>query len=176
MWRPFLFSLTLLLLWGCNQNADEVRNGAILESSPRPKVDPTAKPLAEAVATQGGPEGTGTAKVPPFLKAYFMHMFVEALYGKPGNQHPNPSWESPLKDPVNDRVWCTDCHTDPSFNFSKVPKQRFPENDDLERDHNFMVGLMTKWVARLNSDEFKAKAKLKHPVTCLTCHATDPRD
>ena len=37
-----------------------------------------------------------------------------------------------------------------------------------------MVGLMKKWVARLNSDEFGAKAKLKGPVTCLTCHATNP--
>ena len=47
-------------------------------------------------------------------------------------------------------------------------------NDDFENDKTFMVGLMKKWVARLNSDEFKAKAKLKGTVTCLTCHATNP--
>jgi hypothetical protein len=33
---------------------------------------------------------------------------------------------------------------------------------------------MRKWVARLNSDEYFASAKLARPVDCLTCHATDP--
>jgi len=51
---------------------------------------------------------------------------------------------------------------------------RHPLVDDLEKDKTFMAGLMKKWVARLNSDEYGAKAKLKGPVTCLTCHATNP--
>ena len=33
-----------------------------------------------------------------------MHMWVEALYSTPGNKHPNPNWQSPLKDPENGRV------------------------------------------------------------------------
>jgi hypothetical protein len=48
--------------------------------------------------------------------------------------------------------------------------------DQFEQDREFMKELMTKWVARLNSDEFFAKAKLKQPVVCTTCHATDPRE
>jgi hypothetical protein len=60
--------------------------------------------------------------------------------------------------------------------FSKIPKMRNPMVDDFEKDKTFMVGLMKKWVARLNSDEFGAKAKLKGPVTCLTCHASNPEN
>jgi hypothetical protein len=112
--------------------------------------------------------------VPPFVKAYFMHMWVEALYSTPQNKHPNPSWQSPLKDPVDGRVWCTDCHVSGQIDFSKIPKIRNPMVDDFEKDKQFMAGLMKKWVERLNSDEFAAKAKLKGPVTCLTCHATNP--
>jgi hypothetical protein len=114
-------------------------------------------------------------KVPPFVKVYFMHQFVEALYSVPKNSQPNPNWKSPLKDPVNGRVWCTDCHGD-QFDFTKMPKQKMPQNELLEKDHEFMVELMTKWVGRLNSDEFRAKAKLKEPVKCTTCHAKDPRE
>jgi hypothetical protein len=118
-------------------------------------------------------------KIPPFLKVFFMHQFVEALYSVPKNKHPNPKWESPLKDPANGRVWCTDCHGD-KFNFANMPKpkQGDPQMEAiaaLEMDHEFMVELMTKWVGRLNSDEFRAKAKLKGQVQCLTCHETDPR-
>jgi hypothetical protein len=57
-----------------------------------------------------------------------------------------------------------------------MPKQRLPGVDELEKDHEFMVELMTKWVGRLNSDEFRAKAKLKEKVECVTCHAKDPRE
>ena len=115
-------------------------------------------------------------QVPPFVKAFFMHTWVEALYGPglPPNKNPNPNWQSPLKDPVNGRVWCTDCHVNTDIDFSKIPKMRTPQVADLENNHAFMVALMKKWVARLNSDEFGAKAKLKGPVTCLTCHATNP--
>ena len=73
-------------------------------------------------------------------------------------------------------MWCTDCHMSKDIDFSKIPKMRNPMVDDLEKDKTFMAGLMKKWVARLNSDEFGAKAKLKGPVTCLTCHATNPEN
>jgi hypothetical protein len=163
----FVVILTLLLA-GCSQNVEVANTGERLEDSPKPVVDPNAAPLAHAGAAEPEPE------VPPFVKAFFMHTWVEALYSTPKNKHPNPNWQSPLKDPVDGRVWCTDCHTSGQIDFTKIPKMRSPMVDDLEKDKTFMVGLMKKWVARLNSDEFKAKAKLKGTVTCLTCHATNP--
>jgi hypothetical protein len=159
----FVLLLTLLLA-ACSQNIEVVER---LEDSVKPTSDPNAAPLARA--------GNGEEpKIPPFVKAFFMHTWVEALYSMPQNKHPNPNWQSPLKDPLNGRVWCTDCHTSGQVDFSKIPKMRSPMVDDLENDKEFMVGLMKKWVARLNSDEFGAKAKLKGPVTCVTCHATNP--
>ena len=160
--------IVALLVAGCSQNMEVVNSGERLENSPKPVADSNAAPLARA----GG--GEDQPKIPPFVKAYFMHMWVEALYSTPQNKHPNPNWQSPLKDPVNGRVWCTDCHVSKDIDFSKIPKMRNPMVDDLEKDKEFMAGLMKKWVARLNSDEFGAKAKLKGTVTCLTCHATNP--
>ena len=172
MIKKILLLLTpALLLAGCDQNVTRVGGNERLEDAPPIKVDPNAKPLAGAAA-EGMPAMKG--KVPPFIKVFFMHQFVEALYSTPKNEHPNPKWESPLKDPANGRVWCTDCHTSGQIDFSKIPKMRHPMVDDLEKDKEFMASLMKKWVARLNSDEFGAKAKLKGPVTCLTCHATNP--
>jgi len=169
-----LVSLALLLA-GCDQNVTRVSGNERFENAPPIKVDPAARPLAGAAVPPGGDAIPGMAgKVPPFVKVFFMHQFVEALYSVPKNKHPNPKWQSPLKDPDNGRVWCTDCHGD-KFDFAKMPKTRFPQVDALEQDHDFMVDLMTKWVARLNSDEFGAKMKLKGPVQCLTCHETDPR-
>ena len=162
----FVLFLTLLLA-GCSQNVEMVNSGERLEDSPKPAADSSAAPLARAGSTD-------EPKIPPFVKAYFMHIWVEALYSTPQNKHPNPNWQSPLKDPENGRVWCTDCHTSGQIDFSKIPKMRNPMVDDLEKDKTFMVGLMKKWVARLNSDEFGAKAKLKGQVTCLSCHATNP--
>ena len=170
-----LVCLTLLLA-GCDQNVARVSGGERFEDAPPINVDPDAKPLAgvtPASADEAIPGMEG--KVPPFLKVFFMHQFVEALYSVPKNRHPNPNWESPLKDPVNGRVWCTDCHGD-QFDFARMPKQRLPGVDELEMDHEFMVELMTKWVGRLNSDEFRAKVKLTKKVECLTCHETDPRN
>ena len=160
-----------LLLAGCSQNIEVVNSGERLEDSPKLKeVDSNAAPLARAEASADAKD------IPPFVKAYFMHMWVEALYSLPQNKHPNPSWQSPLKDSENGRVWCTDCHMSKDIDFSKIPKMRNPMVDDLEKNKTFMAGLMKKWVARLNSDEFGAKAKLKGPVTCLTCHATNPEN
>lgn len=164
----FVLLFLTLLLAGCSQNVEMVNSGERLDDSPKQVADSNAAPLARKGSDEEQP------KIPPFVKAYFMHMFVEALYGTPGNKHPNPNWQSPLKDPENGRVWCTDCHTSGQIDFSKIPKMRNPMVDDFEKDKTFMVGLMKKWVARLNSDEFGAKAKLKGPVTCLTCHATNP--
>jgi hypothetical protein len=171
--RFILLIALAVIVPGCSQNMEVVNSGERLEDSPKPKVDPNAAPLSRAGAL-GVADADDKSKIPPFVKAYFMHMWVEALYSTPGNKHPNPKWESPLKDPVNGRVWCTDCHVSQQIDFSKIPKMRDPMVDDLEKDKTFMAGLMKKWVARLNSDEFGAKAKLKGTVTCLTCHATNP--
>jgi hypothetical protein len=165
--------LIALLLAGCSQNIEVVNSGERLEDSPKPQLDANAAPLARPGAST---PSSDQKDVPPFVKAYFMHMWVEALYSPPQNKHPNPNWQSPLKDPENGRVWCTDCHMSRDIDFSKIPKMRNPMVDDLEKDKTFMAGLMKKWVARLNSDEFGAKAKLKSPVTCLTCHATNPEN
>ena len=166
----FLIALTLLLS-GCNQNMEVVNSGETLDSAPKPVAKSNAKPLAAAAADAEG-------DIPPFVKAFFMHTWVEALYGPglPPNKHPNPNWQSPLKDPVNGRVWCTDCHINTNIDFTKIPKMRTPQVADLENNHAFMVALMKKWVERLNSDQYGAKSKLKVPVTCLTCHATNPED
>ena len=87
----FIFvGLTVILLAGCSQNIEVVRSGERLEDSPKPVVDPNAAPLARA-------DASGQPQIPPFVKAYFMHMWVEALYSTPGNKHPNPNWQSPLK-------------------------------------------------------------------------------
>jgi hypothetical protein len=164
----FVLILTLFFA-GCSQNIEVVNSGERLEDSPKPAADTKTAPLARP-----GASNEEEPKIPPFVKAYFMHMWVEALYSKPQNKNPNPNWQSPLKDPENGRVWCTDCHTSGQVDFSKIPKMRNPMVDDFEKDKAFMAGLMKKWVARLNSDEFGAKAKLKGTVTCLTCHATNP--
>lgn len=149
-----------------------VSSGETLESSPLP-VPANSRPLASA-ATPAAPQGGGM-EIPPIAKAYFMHAWVEALYSVPQNKNPNPEWSSPLKDPMNGRVWCTDCHVDSDVDFTKIPKTRMPFVDQLENDKEFMVGLMTKWVTKLNNPEFPAHNKLKTKVTCVTCHASDPR-
>ncbi len=167
----FVLFVLALLLTGCNQNMEVVNSGETLENSPKPVADSNTKPLTAAAADAEG-------DIPPFVKAFFMHTWVEALYGPglPPNKKPNPNWQSPLTDPVNGRVWCTDCHVNTDIDFSKIPKMRTPQVADLENNHDFMLALMKKWVARLNSDQFGAKAKLKGPVTCLTCHATNPEN
>ena len=175
MKRILFVAALVALLVGCDQNVTRVSTGERFEDAPPIAVDPEARPLAGAAPALTTDQIPGMeGKVPPFIKVFFMHQFVEALYSVPKNKHPNPQWESPLKDPINGRVWCTDCHGD-KFDFAKMPKQRFPQVDSLEKDHEFMVDLMTKWVGRLNSDEFRAKAKLKGTVQCTTCHETDPR-
>jgi hypothetical protein len=162
------------LIAGCNQNVEVVNTGETLENSPVPVVNPNDRPLAGA--EEPGGVQTAEPEVPPFVKAYFMHTWVEALYGIPQNKNPNPNWQSPLVDPVNGRVWCTDCHVSGQVDFERIPKMRMPMVDRYENDKAFMADLMKKWVARLNSEEFKARAKLKQPVTCLTCHAENPEE
>jgi hypothetical protein len=173
----------LVLAAACSQNVEGVNDPTRIEETPLPPqpggnplaIAPSATEVAGGAAMVGGEAESGMDdEVPPFVKAYFMHMWVEALYSTPQNNNPNPDWESPLTDPVNGRVWCTDCHVSGQVDFENIPKQRLPLTDVYENDHEFMADLMRKWVARLNSDEYFASAKLARPVDCLTCHATDP--
>jgi hypothetical protein len=160
-----------VLLSGCDQNTQRVDSGERLEDAAPITPSSAPPPLTEediAARMTGAPERM------PIYKVFFMHRFIEALYSVPKNSQPNPAWQSPLKDPENGRVWCTDCHR-PDFDFANMPSQRHPETAELEQNHEFMVELMTKWVGRLNSEEFRAKAKLKEEVKCTTCHAKDPR-
>jgi hypothetical protein len=69
----------LLMLTACGQNVESVSNGGRLEDA-APPVAATERPLA----VPEGAAGRGEAEIPPFVKAYFMHMFVEALYSTPG--------------------------------------------------------------------------------------------
>ena len=174
MKRFWVLALLAVLAAACSQNMEEVPDGERLEDA-APPAPATGTPLAMPdVFGEAEVEGFGEDEAPPFVKAYFMHLWVEALYSVPANRNPNPAWSSPLTDPVNGRVWCTDCHVSGQVNFQNIPKQRVPLVDQYENDHEFMADLMRKWVARLNSEEFGARAKLSGPVTCLTCHATDP--
>jgi hypothetical protein len=182
MKRTTVLIFSFLLLLGCNQNTENTNTGETLENGPKPAVDANARPLADAVNAQssgagpfqGGAGGRGDPQA-MFNKAYFMQHFVAALTSIPTNNNPNPKWSTPLKDPQNGKVKCGDCHT--KADMSQLPQQESsPAIEKMHADKEFMVDLMTKWVAKLNNPEFGAKGKLKGEVTCLTCHAKDPRE
>jgi hypothetical protein len=181
MMRTTVLLLSLLLLLGCNQNAENVSSGETLENSPKPVADVNARPLTGAGGGggvgpfQGGGEGGAPDPQTMLNKAYFMQHFVAALTSLPTNKNPNPKWSSPLKDPGAGKVKCGDCHT--KADMSGLPiQQSSPAIEKMHADKAFMVDLMTKWVTKLNNPDFAAKGKLKQEVTCTTCHATDPRD
>ncbi len=167
-----LSAVFVLLVAACNQNIERISNGSRLEDMPLREA-PLASPLAMPEFFTGGEDGE-EADAPPFVKAFFMHTWVEALYSVPANRNPNPDWSSPLIDPVDGRVWCTDCHVSGQVNFANIPKQRLPLVATFENNPEFMADLMRKWVGRLNSDDYGASAKLRGTVTCLTCHETNP--
>ncbi len=169
--------MLVLPVAACNQNIERISDGPRLEDSPGPEAvlsRPLGMPEFSAAGDNGERGDPDEDDAPPFVKAYFMHTWVEALYSVPANRNPNPDWSSPLIDPVNGRVWCTDCHVSGQVNFANIPKQRLPLVDGFENDPEFMADLMRRWVGRLNSSEYGASAKLTGTVTCLTCHETDP--
>ena len=88
-----LIALAALAVASCSQNMEVVNSGERLEDSPRPVADPNAAPLARQGDTGGAPQ------IPPFVKAYFMHMWVEALYSTPGNKHPKSELAVSAKGP-----------------------------------------------------------------------------
>ena len=167
-----LSGIFVLLIAACNQNIERISDGPRLEDGPQREA-PLASPFTMPEFSAGGEEGE-EADAPPFVKAFFMHTWVEALYSVPANRNPKSDWSSPLIDPVDGRVWCTDCHVSGQVNFANIPKQRLPLVDMYENDPDYMADLMRKWVGRLNSDDYGASAKLSGTVTCLTCHETNP--
>jgi hypothetical protein len=179
--RTIVMMFSLLLLLGCNQNAESVNTGETLENGPKPGVDASARTLSgtgAANAPRGPMQGGEGGRPDPqamLNKAYFMQHFVAALTSLPTNNNPNPKWSSPLKDAQGGKVKCGDCHT--KADMSGLPQQESsPAIEKLHADKAFMIDLMTKWVTKLNNPDFGAKAKLKGEVTCTTCHAMDPRD
>src|SRR5258708_7480183 len=95
--KSALIVLLFTLLSSCNQNMSS-GNGEPLANAPKPVANVNPRPLA-----QPGSDIQTTTQVPPFVKAFFMHQYVEALYSTPKNFNPNPNWASPLADPVNGR-------------------------------------------------------------------------
>jgi len=178
MMRTIVLFGSLILLFGCSQNVENVGSGETLDSAPKPVADSNSRLSSSAAGSapfMGG--GNGGPPDPQMMlnKAYFMQHFVAALTSLPSNKNPNPKWSSPLKDPSGGKVKCGDCHT--KADMSGLPQQEdSPAIEKLHENKEFMVDLMTKWVAKLNNPEFGAKEKLKQEVTCTTCHAKDPRE
>ncbi|HEX5137030.1 MAG TPA: hypothetical protein VFY93_08670 [Planctomycetota bacterium] len=123
---------------------------------------------------QAGPHGSeGIEK--SIATIHFMREFVAALTDRPDNLLPNPGYEPLLKTGAA-MIRCADCHTDPSLNMEGMIASD-PGDEAVEpfrmRRRGFMIPLMEKWVARLNKMHAD---RLRGEVTCLDCHAQDPRD
>jgi hypothetical protein len=125
-------------------------------------------------APEGGPHG-GDGHETSFAKVHFMRKFVAALTEAPQNLMPSPGYEPLLKKGAA-MIRCTDCHTDPSLDMEAMIAND-PGDDAVQpfrmRRRGFMIPLMEKWVARLNKQHGD---RLSKEVTCLDCHAQDPRD
>lgn len=123
---------------------------------------------------QAGPHG-GEGIEKSIATIHFMQKFVAALTSKPDNLMPAKDYEPLLKTGAA-VIKCADCHTDPSLNMEGMIASD-PGDEAVEpfrmRRRGFMIPLMEKWVARLNKMHAD---RLRGEVTCLDCHAQDPRD
>jgi len=112
--------------------------------------------------------GEGNQVLPPLMGA-----FVRALKTKPENGNPAPNWKPLLKDPSTPSMLCGACHGPigeaMDKNFASFPQEPDPK---WAKDKKFMVHLMESWVSKLN---VAMKDQLVKAVTCIDCHATDPR-
>ncbi|MHC4225699.1 MAG: hypothetical protein ACYSUN_17045 [Planctomycetota bacterium] len=133
---------------------------------PRSGQSPHAKPPDQP--GHAGDPGQSIAKV------HFMKKFVKALTEVPQNRHPNPAYVPVLRDPKNP-LRCANCHDPAKVDMERMMKlDPGPEKVEPYRHApQFMIPLMTKWVARLNK---RYGDKLVNPVTCTDCHAVDPRE
>lgn len=135
---------------------------------------PKAPAAGEESGHGGADEGHGGGPEGQFAKIHFMKKFVAALTSRPQNAHPNPTWESPLKD-ASVVVQCSDCHKSGDLDFNKM-REMDPGAEKVDRFRHapqYMIPLMQKWVERLNRE---LGPRLKAPVTCTTCHAVDPNE
>ena len=116
--RPLALVIPLaLILSSCNQNMETVRNGEALSASPKTGCQ---HQCASARHSHGG---DAMPDVPPFVKAYFMHQFVEALYSTPQNFNPNPKWAThAVRSRKRTGVDCTDCHVNTQNRFREDPQ------------------------------------------------------
>ena len=103
---------------------------------------------------------------------HFMKKFVSALRELPENRFPATGYESLLKEPEKP-FGCAQCHDPDALDLDKMQAMD-PGADAVEpfrQNRAFMIGLMQKWVRRLNDAHGD---KLVKPVTCTSCHAVDP--
>ena len=92
-----------------------------------------------------------------------MQHFVAALTSLPSNNNPNPKWSSLLKDLDAGKVKCGDCHTKADMS-GLSQQQNSPAIEQLHANKEFMVDLMTKWVAKLNNPDFGARMRGDGPI------------
>lgn len=103
-----------------------------------------------------------------------MARFSAALTEKPRNASPAPGWRPLLKDRAPGIKVCSFCHGDTGKKM-EADAVAFLEKPHAERyagDEAFMITLMERWVKRLNAT---VGDKLVKKVTCVDCHAEDPR-
>jgi cytochrome c553 len=133
---------------------------------PRADGPPRAKPQRQP--RHAGDPGQSIAKV------HFMKKFVKALTEVPQNKHPNLNYVPVLRDPKNP-LRCADCHDTGTINVEQMLNlDPGPEKVEPYRQApQFMIKLMSEWVARLNK---RHADRLIKPVTCTDCHAVDPRE
>lgn len=103
-----------------------------------------------------------------------MARFSAALVEKPRNANPAPGWRPLLKDRSKGVKTCSLCHGDIGKKMeAEAPRYLAkPQDEGIVDDREFMVALMERWVKRLNT---MAGDKLVKKVTCVDCHAEDPR-
>lgn len=128
----------------------------------------------DAARAAGASDG-GAGLDAGFAKVHLMRKFVAALAETPENLMPQPRYE-PLLKPGAAMIRCADCHRDATLDFEGMIASD-PGDEAVQpfrmRRRDFMIPLMEKWVARLNRDHAD---RLRKEVSCLDCHAEDPRD
>ncbi|MHC4956935.1 MAG: hypothetical protein ACYTGN_01070 [Planctomycetota bacterium] len=103
-----------------------------------------------------------------------MVSFVKALREKPTNKNPAASWKPLLKPEAGESMLCASCHGEKTGKALEGNLDRY----DLSRpakyadNKSFMVHIMDRWMKRANRELSKV---LVEPLTCLSCHDTDPR-
>jgi hypothetical protein len=103
-----------------------------------------------------------------------MVSFVKALREKPVNKNPAASWKPLLKPEAGESMLCATCHGEKTGKALENNLSRYDLSRPAKYADNqaFMVHLMERWMKRANRALGKVLVK---PLTCLSCHDTDPR-